>query len=286
MEQVPCKCGCGLYINKYDKRGRNTYFVMGHQNKERAFSDSYWREKTKIVNQNAPVCKCGCGEKVLLSESAVRNYKGIPTFRAGHNGRKVRANINPTKEQEQIILGSILGDGSILYPHPKSKYPRLIINHGLPQKDYALVKAEALKSLGASVSERKNKGFGDTTVSITTSCLMCLVNVRELMYRGGTKIPNYGILNRLTPLGLAIWWMDDGSYKGNSGSLHTEGFSKEGNYMLSDFMLDKWGVSFVPTLDSARTLWYLRLRKSELDKWIKIIQPFVFNCMKFKVGEQ
>ena len=58
-------------------------------------------------------------------------------------------------------------------------------------------------------------------------------------------------LNKLTPLSMAIWFCDDGSLnridtqkgKSNYVTLHTQGFSYEENYLIQQWLKDRWDVN-------------------------------------------
>ena len=48
----------------------------------------------------------------------------------------------------------------------------------------------------------------------------------------------------MTPLSLAIWWLDDGSIIGNGrkGVLCTDGFDEESVHVLARYLEKVWGV--------------------------------------------
>ena len=278
-----CECGCGEKIKTKDSRGREKRYVLGHQNKRKEPKD--FQEILKEKNKNAPYCKCSCGNKVLLSLSDIkcRRYK-FRGYLPGHNNRKVNPNIKLPEYQEQVILGTLLGDGCLSYPHSRSKYPRLRYTHGYGQKDYVYEKARILSSLNLKVREVENKGCGEMSVTLTTSCIKYFKDIYELLYTNGKKV-SLDYLNKINEVGLAFWWADDGNYRNNLGRLHTEGFTKAENYLIAKWFKDKWDIEVEVSLDKRKNLYYLRFRKEPLDKFITLIKPHIPKTMKYKVGE-
>ena len=56
---------------------------------------------------------------------------------------------------------------------------------------------------------------------------------------------NEKLINHLTLLGLAVWYMDDGGLVGNNKvncRLSTDGFSEGDNYRLRDILLSRFGL--------------------------------------------
>lgn len=235
-------------------------------------------------NKNAPYCACGCGEKVLLTLPSIksRNYK-FRKFKAGHNGRKVRADIILTEFQKQVILGTLLGDGSLNYPHKRSMYPKLRYTHGLAQQQYVEEKAEILKDLKPVVRIVDNKGFGKQSVTMDTSCISYFKEIYEMLYPSG-KVVTKEYLSLINEVGLAFWFMDDGSYRSNFGRLHTEGFSKHEQIIMAEWFKERWNIDVEIDLDKRKNLYYLRFRKEPFEKLVSLIKPYVTNSMKYKVG--
>ena len=91
-------------------------------------------------------------------------------------------------------------------------------------------------------------------------------------------------LNMLTPLSLAVWWLDDGSLVVNSrrGVLCTDSFSYEEQKLLARYLLVKWHVRVsigkITRIREGKVHEYYRLwirSSEELKKLLAIILPFV-----------
>ena len=134
-------------------------------------------------------------------------------------------------DQFQLIIGSLMGDArlecrskSIRAKHTA----RLRIHQSDKQKDYVFWKYQILKNLVSKeprftkvwYDKKRNKNHCSWYFHTVSSETLGLFH--KLFYRNGLKIVPIGLLRELNPLGLAIWYMDDGSNNGNSITLNTQ----------------------------------------------------------------
>jgi len=113
--------------------------------------------------------------------------------------------------QKQMVYGSILGDGSIRngqYPYSCSY---LRIAHGYKQREYCQWKQEIMQPYVSYVKDKPHRyGF---------SC-MPMYELNSLRYKNKYKDTVNNIIPReisekIDALGLAIWYLDDGTFSGN-----------------------------------------------------------------------
>lgn len=186
---------------------------------------------------------------------------------------------------KDLILGSLLGDGSIKI-HPKYKNARFSFRHSTKQKEYFFWKVEQLKEIsGEKFWWKQKSGFTDSEVLRYQSiALPTLSALYQLTHPNGKFKISRKWLNQLSPLSLAIWWLDDGSIIGNGrrGVICTDAFSEAENKLLKHYLFKVWGVK--TTLGkitrlykgNTKTYWRIWFRSSEeLKKFFKIILPFV-----------
>jgi len=92
VDKVKCGCGCGTEMDKFDWRGRERKFIVGHNNrKEKTLDIKYvkrsWhlRNKTRlkvrgwlnmICSKKIP-CGCGCGEMIYSIDKRGRPVKRL-----------------------------------------------------------------------------------------------------------------------------------------------------------------------------------------------------------------
>jgi len=80
----------------------------------------------------------------------------------------------------------------------------------------------------------------------------------------------------LTPLSLAVWWLDDGSLIGNSrkGVFCSEGFNRRDLLILSRYLKQKWKIK--TTIGRRGKYYQLRIPSTEeLKKFLRIILPYI-----------
>lgn len=125
-----------------------------------------------------------------------------------------------TKEQKSIIIGSLLGDGYLRIV-PRRKNAFLEINHGISEKEYVDWKWQKLRNLVKSPPKvRKGKGKR-IAYRFFTRQFPEITKFYQRFYRNGKKIiPEI----RLTPLIIAVWFMDDGSKSYRTYYLNTQRF--------------------------------------------------------------
>lgn len=181
-----------------------------------------------------------------------------------------------SKESRNLLLAMLFGDGSL------NSKGYVSMRHCVAQKDYIEWKRELL--IG-SISTTDcyyvdNNGYG--SYELRTKTYKFLKQYRKIIYKSGKKdITDRRILNKLTPLGLAIWYMDDGglSQKKRDGvvvanelMINTH-LSREDNQKIIDYFRDVWDISFTQVKN--RGLYRLRCGTAEARKFIKIVEPYV-----------
>lgn len=204
-----------------------------------------------------------------------------------------------TGELKGLLAGMLLGDScltmSMKTTNPNSKanaYMR--IQHSNKQRDYLLYKANILEQLTAvKVTEIGGKYPG---VACSTRCIPFYTRMYKIIYPNGKKTVNKTWVNWLTPQGLALWYMDDGSlnksYSVNKSGrrriyrreiyLHTCSFSLEENQMLVNMIYEKFGIRFRVFRNGK--YYRLQIGAIEANKFIEIVKPYIIPTMQYKIN--
>ena len=188
-----------------------------------------------------------------------------------------------SKNCKEIILGSLLGDGSLRI-HKSYKNARFSFRHSVNQKEYFFWKAGQLKEISgeSSIWRQKADGFGGEKLRYQSLALESLTELYRLTHKGNQLIIRRKWLNELTPLSLAIWWLDDGSLIGNGkrGVICTDPFSLKDQKTLARYFLKVWGVKTaigkISRRSNGKRVEYYRLwirSSEELKKLLRIILP-------------
>jgi len=196
-----------------------------------------------------------------------------------------------TDEQEQVILGTVLGDGHI--SGPNRTHSNLLVSHSIKDEDYLKWKHEKLESICSEksvyITNKEMFGTNYKMICLRTRVHPYLSDLRNRFYPSGKKIVPKDKLNKLDELGLAIWFMDDGCLsKRNVGSpryiLSTYGFSLGEHEMMREYF-NSWGVN--PSIvkrnyKNKLTKYFLSFGVKDTKSLGDIIGPHIIDCMSRK----
>lgn len=116
-----------------------------------------------------------------------------------------------TLRQKQIIIGKLLGDGCLETTNGQTC--RLKIEHSYNQKEYVDWQYQELESIASSMPKIKHqtvKGKVYDKYWFNTGYSSSLRFYWQQFYQKGRKVVPKLIERWLTPLALAVWFMDDG----------------------------------------------------------------------------
>ena len=192
--------------------------------------------------------------------------------------------------QWEVVLGGLLGDGALSHGGPEYT-TRFRFGHGANQVTYAHWKASLFGNLKCYRSPS-----ADGAVFYDLQPLSELAELRQAMYLVGKKVLSEDYLKRLTPLSLAIWYMDDGSYterarglqeRTRDGSGRMEicvgAFDHTSQQRLCNYLADTWGIC--PRLGDAgvRKVAVLNFPEEEAAKFHALVAPFIHPSMDYKL---
>lgn len=180
-----------------------------------------------------------------------------------------------SKVQEQIVLGSILGDGYLR----KKLNAHLEITHSIKQKEYVDWKYLFLKDIVITSPKLYYGNEGRVGYRFYTRSLPELTIFYNKFYRNGKKIIPNGL--SLSPLSLAIWYMDDGSKSRNAGYLNCQQFDPVSQNNLLK-ILEDFGIKAKIHKDKI----YRRIYISSLSMPIlkDLIKQFIVPSMRYKLS--
>ena len=224
------------------------------------------------IKENIPLTK---GEKIAWS-----------------NIRRTAPEIEITPNAEQIIMGSLLGDGSIIR---KRTNCLLTFNHSLLQHQYAFYKVNMLQREGivmrfemmpfccspGCINGRtiKDNGYARGISEVNTA----FNKYRDEWYRPKKEVPTS--ISKLGPLGLAIWYMDDGAVHHPTGLyLSTNGFNHKSQLRLVEMLKNNFDITAHIHKNKDKEI--LFIVQKDKKKFYEIIRPYVCGSMKYKLEEE
>lgn len=186
---------------------------------------------------------------------------------------------------KEVILGSLLGDGS-LQINKQYKNPRFSFRHSIKQQEYFFWKVNQLKEISGEKSwwQQKKNGLGNVMLHYQSVATDLLMDLYALTHKNNRFVVRRKWLNKLTPLSLAVWWLDDGSLvcNGRRGVLRTDAFSYKEQKILSQYLFKVWKVRVAigkihKKYNGEQKEYYrLWIRSSEeVQKFLRIILPYV-----------
>ena len=179
-----------------------------------------------------------------------------------------------SEAQRSLIVGTLLGDGAM-----RCKVNALIeINHSAEQKAYVDWKHQQLAELVGTPPKPRNGNGGRVAYRFTTLSRPELTPYFRAFYPNGKKVvPDVA----LTPLALAVWFMDDGSKSHRALYLNTQQFELEDQMRLLEMLRTQFGIH--ATLNRDKTYHRIRIAVRSVGRFIELIRPHLLNEFEYKL---
>ena len=195
-------------------------------------------------------------------------------------------------QQWKIILGSLMGDGALSRcVKTSAAAARFRMGHGAKQIAYLDWKASLFSNIAQCRSTNaKGAGFVDLKP------LPELANLRKEVYIGGKKVLSWDYLKALTPLSLAIWYMDDGGFTLRAKGLQdrtregsgrseicVEMMSVDSRERLVEHLANAFNLHPKLVQRGAKRIAALIFPKDETAKLHELIAPYIHPSMDYKL---
>jgi recombination protein RecA len=195
-------------------------------------------------------------------------------------------------QQMQVILGSLMGDGNLSPNRRGRSGTRFRLGHGAKQAEYLDWKVSMLGNISYTRTvNAKGAVFADFTP------LPELAELHDVVYFGdGKKHLTWDYLKALTPLALAIWYMDDGSFtvrskgvqertQGGSDRIEicVEAMSPGSRERLVQYLRDTHGLNVRLRLAGSAQKAVLVFSTAGTEKFQKLVAPYVHPSMEYKL---
>lgn len=188
-----------------------------------------------------------------------------------------------TQNEFDVIVGGLLGDSWLGIPK-NGKHPCGSFTHKLEHTEYVYYKYQYLKRL-CSIPRVHNKYDKRTNRKYQQSfCKICatsaLDNIYKSFYINGVKIVPEELINKLSPLGLAIWFMDDGSSDLNGYKFSVDCFIEEDIIKLVNMLKTNFNIDCTYNINQNRVI-HVKLNSTK--KFKSLVEPYICDCMKYKL---
>ena len=199
-----------------------------------------------------------------------------------------------TYQQEQLILGSLLGDASLTYRRDNYDFQ---VGQCLEQREYLEHKANILNTnVSSYIKGDGSFSAGKVFYKTNYNNKYELEKVYETCFLNRRKTVNSRWVEKLDALGIAYWFMDDGSsyvYKDDGaigGEVATCSFSRSEIELLQNKLASfniKTTINKHKSVYKGKVKYFLKLRLSQnsIDEFMDLIEPTVLSipCMTYKI---
>lgn len=185
-----------------------------------------------------------------------------------------------TNIEFNVLIGGILGD-TWIGKTKKSKNACGSFTHKLEHKEYVEYKYNLLKRLCSEPrihnkkDNRSNRSYQQSFCKIATN--PAINTLREMFYINNIKVVHKDVIE-IGPLGLAIWFMDDGCKTPDGYSFATNCFSEEDKDILIN-LLEAYNLECTKPLINKS----IYIKKKSRDLFTNLIKEHVPGCMKYKL---
>lgn len=203
------------------------------------------------------------------------------------------------RQDKHFIIACVLGDGCINQRVVNNTTQcRFTMRHSHKQFDYFMWKVERLSTIlsnkhaHSSVPKFEDNSGRSKILSLRFERNHPYLKVLyRFIYQNNRKTFSRKVLDRLTPEGLAVWFMDDGSlynvfnkqyqsYTKCQARLNTY-LSKEENEVIIKYFKEKWDVEWKN--EKEKNFYRLRCGTKEFRKFVEIIKPYMHKSMLYKI---
>lgn len=211
--------------------------------------------------------------------------------------------VSLTDIQQDVIAGTLCGDANLSTHSVNVRTWRYRAIQKKDHKEYLYYKYDILKNLCGSppsystvFDERTQKTYNRFLFNTLTFSKLNSFGQAFYVYNPSTQkwvkdIPE-NVASILTPRAVAFWYMDDGSlkYRGHSNAMRicSESFSKQGVELLQAAMWENFQIDLKLVKKNKNGVlvgYRLAINEAESSKFRELIQPYLVECMKYKVSD-
>lgn len=191
-----------------------------------------------------------------------------------------------SSRQREILTGLLLGDGHLETQNGGRTY-RLKVEQAVRKKEYVdWLFQEFRDFVRTELKEKEKTRNGNQTKNVGFSTLS-VGNFRfhaKQFYQGRKKVVPKLIGKLLSPLALAVWYMDDGSQKSSlhrARILNTQGFRKQEVEDLIRILDKKFNLQ--AKLRNQKDGYQIYIAAVSASRLKQIIEEYIVPCMRYKL---
>lgn len=222
-----------------------------------------------------------------VAESTIKSFrtKGDNAGKFTRNNSFQKSKKSLSEIQEQMILGSLLGDMNLSIPGVNRMInSKLTIVHCQAQEELFLSKVNILGEFMGSYKlyntipdKRTHKIY--PTYRGSSKAHPVFTELVNLVYPTGKKLITQAYLDRIYhPIALAYWFMDDGTER---GTIATNSFSYDEMILLTCWLKDRFEIE--STIQKNLDNFVLHISQKSRMRFEELIYPHIVESMKYKL---
>lgn len=204
----------------------------------------------------------------------------------------------PPKKKRELILGTLLGDATLVKSGSYSNTASLQFTHSIDQREYLKAKCNLLGlkfSFDNYPSKKqqigKYKAIFKKSIKARSKTYLFLYDLYLLCYKKGRKTITKEWIDQLSEISLAYFFLDDGCAlkDKNKISVHalelsTQAFTRKEQLLLKEALKERFKLGANLYRSSTGTGW--RLRISSVKKFYSLIRPWIPpGILEYKLGK-
>ena len=187
------------------------------------------------------------------------------------------------QRQQDVLIGTILGDGHLAENWSKTHY-RLKVGQSVRQAEYVRWKYEMFRDwvLTPPKVHRSTRSLRFATISHPD-----ITHFRNMFYQGRKKVLPNNIGALLSPLAVAVWFMDDGNIRKTDNKVYgyyinTQSFSERENEALQGILKKRFGVRAAIYQNNGKPRLYIGAGGKAIFR--SLVQPYILPSLQYKLG--
>lgn len=213
-------------------------------------------------------------------------YVRADQLRVGDEVWLHRSEVSLTPLAEQVLIGKMLGDGSLVNRSPRST--AVAFGHAAKHEAYLDWTTAMLGELCVAPTDRRfSSGYGTKMVRTHTVASSLIWDLFEDWVSSGVKQVPEKAVEQIGPIALAFWYMDDGNLtftrdQEDRAQFSTNAFDETSVDRLLR-ALAKFGIRGVKFQAAG---WRIRLNADDAERLFLLVAPYIPPVMQYKLPER
>jgi hypothetical protein len=186
-----------------------------------------------------------------------------------------------TSRQQQILVGTLLGDGCLA---KHGRFHRLHVKHQIAQRGLVEFKRDAFRDFVTMPLHEFDQRLGDRfypCAQFATHTSPLFSEWHNQFYRGRHKVVPIEVAQWLTPLSMAVWFMDDGGADYAGLNLQTHNFELREVERLVAILAERFKIQ--PRTRANKGRWIIYIPASDVGSLRSKIGPHVLPELRYKL---